>query len=325
MWIAFFQVAFGIVVLVLSSDKLVSSASHIARLMGVSPLVVGLTLVAIGTTAPEIFVSILASLKDSPQMALGNVIGSNIANIGLVAGISVILMPMAIHRDLFTRELPALAIITVLASILLWYEGSARLGGGVLLSLGILFLVWLFYQTTRKPISQLDNDALIDISEPCISKERTLGQSLLIFSISLVVLILSSNLLIEGAQVLALGFGISELVVGLTLIAVGTSLPELAVSIVGLIKKEPNIALGNIIGSNIFNLCFVLPIPGILAPMGPLPTTELVRDLGILLLSTFSFIFFIYANLHQQTLSRRHGLCFLGIYIGYMVIFGITL
>lgn len=252
----------GFVFLMWGADRFVVGAAGTARNLGVPPLLIGLTLVGMATSGPEIFVSIMASLAGDPALAAGNAIGSNIANIGLVLGATALITPIAVRSTTLRRELPALLVVTLVLTMIFINLRLGRIEGILLLATLALVLYWLVVLGTRSdkadPIS-LDYAAEIPEGLPM---KKAVGWLV----VGLVVLLTGANLLVWGAQQLAIAFGVSDLIIGLTIVAVGTSLPELAVSVISALKGEHDMAIGNIIGSNIFNSLAVVGVAGLIHP-----------------------------------------------------------
>ncbi|EXJ39882.1 sodium/calcium exchanger family protein, partial [Vibrio parahaemolyticus VPTS-2010] len=239
----------GLVLLVWSADKLVFGSAAIARNVGISPLVIGMTILAMGSSAPEMMVSATAAWDGKTDTAVGNVLGSNIANIALILGITALIKPLSISSAVIRRELPLMIAVTVLAGILLW---NSHLGfyEGVLLF--VLFGAFLFamLQISRK--EQKSGDAFLEDQESEIPQGVSNPKAIMWVVIGLILLPLAASLLVDNAVIIAKHFGMSDLVIGLTIIAIGTSLPELAASLAGVLKGEDDMAVGNIIGSNVF-------------------------------------------------------------------------
>jgi cation:H+ antiporter len=256
-WLAWTAILAGFVGLIWSADRFVGGSAVIAKKFGVSKLVIGLTIVSLGTSAPEIVVSISSSLKAAGELAVGNALGSNLANIGLVLGATALVAPMPIQRHLLTQEIPFLLLVTASAGIVL-FDGTISFweGASLIISL-ILILIWVI-----KYKKHTDSPEEEETEIP----ESTTQKAVFWFVIGLVTLIISSEILVWGAQIIATDFGVSPLIIGLTVIAVGTSLPELAASVISALKGHHEMALGNIIGSNIFNIMAVMAIPGIINP-----------------------------------------------------------
>jgi cation:H+ antiporter len=274
------MILLGFIALIWSADTFVSGAASIAKNMGMSPIVIGLTIVAVGTSAPEILVSITASLSSAGELAIGNAIGSNIANIALILGITTLVSPLMVHDHCMKSEIFWLLVATLFAGLLI-LDGELSLTDGwtmiVLLALILAHLVMRqFKQTGLLEKAANEPEALLPP-----------GRAWLSFIIGLVVLIISSKILVSGAVHTAKVLGVSELVIGLTIVAVGTSLPELAASVASAMRGHTDIALGNIIGSNLFNLLVVIAIPGIVETQALEPAI-LSRDyLSMTLLTVF--------------------------------------
>ena len=279
-------------VLVWSADLFVAGAASIAENAGLSPVIIGLTIVSLGTSAPEILVSITAALAGSGGLAIGNAVGSNIANIGLVLGITVLVAPLQVHPGCLRSELPTLLLVTAGAGLLLLDVELER--SDALLMMGALVLILV--QMIRSQVSDPDvEDAVDDEELPHLSPAR----AWLSFAIGLLLLIGSSRLLVWGASEIALSLGVPELVIGLTIVAVGTSLPELAATVASAMRGHAEIAIGNVIGSNLFNLLAVMSMPGLLAPE-QLPENFLLRDYGAMCVATVLLAVAVF-------LGRRHA------------------
>ena len=258
MLIAAATILIGFIVLIWSADLFVDGAASIAENMGMSPIIIGLTIVSIGTSAPEILVSLNASLAGSGSLAIGNAIGSNIANIGMVLGTTLLIAPLMVHQSCMKKELPLLLVATAGAAVLI-IDGKLTLLDGCLLLGGLLLILWRMISTQVKDSELTEEAEQEDL--PHLKRLR----AWLSFAIGLILLIASSRLLVYGAIVAAKELGVSELVIGLTIVAVGTSLPELAATVASAMRGHTEIALGNIIGSNLFNLLAVMAIPGIVS------------------------------------------------------------
>lgn len=268
----------GLALLVWSADRFVDGAAALARNLGVSPMLIGLTIVGFGTSAPEIVVSAFASLEGNSGLAIGNALGSNIANIGLILGVTALVAPLSVHSATLRREYPMLLAVTLGALVLMLDGDLDRLDGVLLLGSLILVLGLM----VRMGMSSRKNDPLIqeftDGLPPAMSNARAVGW----FVVGLALLMVSSRLLVWGAVNIAHAFGISDLIIGLTIVAFGTSLPELAAGVASALKKEHDLALGNIIGSNIYNLLAVLPTAALIAP-GVFEPAALLRDMPVMI------------------------------------------
>lgn len=256
MLIAAAAILAGFIILIWSADLFVSGAASIAENMGMSPIVIGLTIVSLGTSAPEVLVSLMAAMSDSGELAIGNAIGSNIANTGLVLGITLLIVPMCVHHRCMKQEVPALLVVTLGVGFLLLDGVISKIDGVLMMS--ALFLI--VFQMVR---SQAADTSLVEEAEEEPMQHLNPLRAWFTFAIGLALLIASSRLLVWGAASIAEQLGVSQLVIGLTIVAIGTSLPELAATVASALRGHTEIALGNIIGSNLFNLLGVMSIPGI--------------------------------------------------------------
>jgi cation:H+ antiporter len=306
------SIAGGLIGLYFGGEWLVKGASRTALSFALSPLIIGLTVVSIGTSAPELLVSVQAALNGSAGIALGNVIGSNIANIGLILGVTGLIKSIRVQDSLVTREIPLMLVVTVFASLLI-LDGTLSRLDGVLLLFMFVAMNGLFYYLARQDPSEVDltidedHDGIPDAQEVKIPVELVR----ILFGIG--ALVLGANLLVSGASDIARSVGISELVIGLTMVAFGTSLPELAASVTAALKDEADIAIGNVIGSNIANLLLVLGATAFILPFdvgGELSVVEFVAMIG------FSFMLLPFAR--NRELSRRESALFLGAYLAFV-------
>ena len=271
----------GLVLLALGAEGLVRGSSSIALRLGVTPLVVGLTIVALGTGSPELFVSVGAALSGSSSIALGNVVGSNIANVALILGTAAIVRPLTVHAAIIRREVPIMIAVSAILWLLI-YDGELSRADGAILTTGSIGYIFFTYRSSRKEAKKIVEEEFAEAFPP--SKRSTLLDVVFIVA-GLVILVFGTNVLLGGAITVAKQFGISEVVIGLTIIAIGTSLPELATSVLAAYKNEPDVAFGNAIGSNILN---ILAILGITALIQPIQTQEIrVLDMGVMLGSAF--------------------------------------
>ncbi len=249
----------GFIVLIWSADLFIAGAAAIASNMGLSPIIIGLTIVSIGTSAPEILVSVTAALSDAGELAIGNAIGSNIANIGLVLGATLMIAPMTVQRGCMRRELPTLLMVTLGTALLILDGVLSRVDGLIMLAT----LAVIMTQMVRS--EETDPDLLEEVSNMTAAPPR-MSKAWLTFFLGLVLLVASSRLLVWGATEVAEQLGVSQLVIGLTVVAIGTSLPELAATVASALRGHTDIAVGNVIGSNLFNLLAVMAIPGLITP-----------------------------------------------------------
>lgn len=305
-----FLVALGILLLYLGGEALVRSAVALARAWGVAPAVVGLTVVAFGTSSPELAASLAAALAGSPGIALGNVVGSNILNLLLILGLAALLAPLRAQARFLRQEVPFMLLATLLLFPALWTGGGiGRLEG--LLFVGLLLgYIGFLYRATEGAEREVEEEFAREFGGRGRAGLGDYGLLLL----GLLLLALGARVLTEGAVALARGLGVPELVIGLTLVALGTSLPEVAASLVAALKREPDIALGNIVGSNIFNILGILGLTALVQPLA-FPLAEVARDLGVMLLASLLLWPFLYTG---GRLGRREGVAFLLLYLLYL-------
>lgn len=304
----------GLIGLVWSADRFVEGAAAIADNFGWSPLLIGLTVVSIGTSAPEILVSANAALKQSSGLAVGNALGSNLANIGLVLGVTALICPLVVSAKLARSEVPIMILVTGIAGAVLANSYLGRLESVVLVFCLFAFIGYLINMASKGSAStEIENDVKI-IPMP-------LKKALLLTGFGLVVLIVASRILVWSASGLAAKFGVSDMIIGVTVVAVGTSLPELAASLSGALKGHSELAIGNVLGSNIFNLLAVLPVAGIISPMN-IEGANFLRDYGsVLLLSVILGTACLIKTQGGQKgfIGRPMGILFLALYTGYYV------
>lgn len=303
-------IVLGFIGLVWGADKFVVGASAAAHRMGVSPLMIGMTIVAFGTSAPEIFSSAASVFVGVPELAVGNAIGSNIFNIGMALGVAAIVTPLQPPRSLLRRELPALMGVTLLIGLLF---ANYRVGQGdaiVLISLTVFFGVRLYRsKASAEDLTDLDEAPLHPMSA---------SRSWLLLALGLVVLIGSAEVLVHAAVNIAEALGVPSGVIGLTLIAMGTSLPEMATSIACALKGHHALAIGNIVGSNILNILTVLPFPGLFAPHAISPDL-FTRDYLVMLILTVLLVLFCGLAIRRQgAISRAQGIVLASIYGGWL-------
>ncbi|GFO71606.1 cation:H+ antiporter [Bathymodiolus japonicus methanotrophic gill symbiont] len=311
MLIDFLALSLGLVVLVYAADWFVDGASAIARNFGVSPLLIGLTIVGLGTSAPEIMVSFLASFQGNAGLAVGNAIGSNIANMGLILGATALISPLAFHSGLLKRELPVLMLIST-ACYVLAIDGLSVVDG-VLMLLGLVaFLYWLI----RTAMTERKNDILAQEVEAEVPETMSNNKAWLFFWLGLIGLLISSKVLVWAAVNIAQAMGVSDLVIGLTIVALGTSLPELAASIGSVLKGEDDLAVGNVIGSNVYNLLAVFSLPALIAP-GPIDAMVISRDFSVLLAFTAVLFIFGVGLSKAGNINRWEGGGLLAAYLFY--------
>ncbi|MGF1644362.1 MAG: calcium/sodium antiporter [Thiotrichales bacterium] len=304
----------GLALLVWSADRFIDGAASLARHLGVSTLIIGMVIVGFGTSAPELMVSTIAALQGNPGLAVGNAIGSNIANIALILGVTALLVPLTVHSGILRKELPVLLGATFAAWFLLIDGTLSRMDGLLLLATLFGYMGWV----THSALQQRNDVVVAEFAEE-IPEEMPLGKSVLWTIIGLLVLLASSRLLVWGAVEIATALGVSDLVIGLTIVAIGTSLPELAASITSARKGEPDLAIGNIIGSNLFNLLGVLGIPGVLSPLA-LPEQVNTRDYPVMLGLTIALFALAYGwGRGTPQIGRIGALMLLIVFVGYQI------
>ena len=308
------QVVGGLVLLIWGADRLVHGASGGARRLGVAPLLIGLTVVAFATSAPEVLVSVVAALRGNPDLAIGNAIGSNIVNIGLVLGVTALVRPIELRSATLRREMPALLAVSLLVVSLFLDSRLSRVDGFVMLAGLVIVMVWL----TRLGMRSAANDPLQAEYDAEIPKHMSIRRAVFWLAVGLAALLFGADQLVDGAIEIALAVGFSEVVIGITLVAFGTSLPELAVSAVSAWKKEYGLAIGNIVGSNIFNMLAVI---GIAAAIEPAQLAPSVLSLHVFVMVAFTLV--LYAMTYdydgKSELSRIEGSALLGAYAAYTV------
>ncbi len=301
----------GLVLLVWSADKLVYGSAALAKNYGISPLVIGMTILAMGSSAPEMMVSAAAALEGKTDTAVGNVLGSNIANIALILGITALVKPLSISSGVIRRELPLMLAVTVVAGLLLWDNYLGFYEGVLLVVLFITFILAMLHISRSE---KKNNDAFIEEQESDIPVGVSNGKALFWIAVGLVILPFAADTLVDSAVVIAKFFGMSELVIGLTVIAIGTSLPELAASLAGVMKGEDDMAVGNIIGSNVFNILAVMGIPGLLHP-STINALAMNRDFYVML--AMSVLLLIMALGKSSRISRLEGGVLLTCFVAY--------
>jgi len=324
---AIVAIIFGLIFLVWGADKFVDGASGIAANFGISPLLIGLTIVGFGTSAPEILVSIVSAWQGNPGIAVGNAIGSNITNIALVLGVTAIIAPITIHSTILRREYPVMIIVMLIGLILILDGYLSFIDGIILIICLVVLLFWIVKVGTKKYRNEpLQNE--FEHHKYKISQFK----SIMWLVIGLILLIASSKSLVWGSVFIAQKMGMSDLLIGLTIIAIGTSLPELATSVTSALKNEHEIAVGNIIGSNMFNILAVLGIPGLMSPH-KLDPMVLIRDYPIMLALGLILGLLMWFNfqpkskskmnrdkINNQCITRIEGTLLLLGYISYMII-----
>ncbi|HNU69469.1 MAG TPA: calcium/sodium antiporter [Myxococcota bacterium] len=302
----------GLALLVWSADRFVDGSASVARHFGMPPLLIGMVIVGFGTSAPEMVVSALAAVQGNPGIALGNAYGSNITNIALILGVTALISPIAVHSQVLRKELPILTLVTVLAAWQLMDGAISRFDAVVLLAVFAGLMTWTVVQGMRKRDDALGQELGQELEVTAMPVRRAIFWVIA----GLVLLIASSRVLVWAAVTIARAFGVSDLVIGLTVVAVGTSLPELASSIIAARKKEHDIALGNILGSNLFNTLAVVGIAGTIHPMSVGPD-EYDRDMLVMAGVTLSLFVFGFGFRGPGRINRIEGGILLAMYVGY--------
>ena len=316
------SIVFGFALLVWSADRFVDGAASTAKHLGMPSLLIGILIVGFGTSAPEMVVSAIAAYEGNPGLALGNAIGSNIVNIALILGITAIVAPIAVNSKIVKKEIPLLLLIVLFTGYLL-LDNTLTLFEGVILLAGFFALVlWSVFAAFRSRGDSFEDQMDIELNEDIMSLK--VGIMWLVFG--LILLIASSRLLVWGAVGVANSFGVSDLIIGLTIVALGTSLPELAASVMAARKGEHDIAIGNVVGSNMFNLFAVIGIAVIIAPMNSIPLEVLQRDWTIMLLLTIALFVMAYGFKGRNgRINRVEGTILILCYVAYNTYLGMSL
>ncbi|WP_226643662.1 calcium/sodium antiporter [Microbulbifer variabilis] len=318
MLLAALSIIAGFIVLVWSADRFVEGAAATAKHAGMPTLLIGMVIVGFGTSAPEMVVSAIAALDGSPGLALGNAYGSNITNTGLILGLTALIIPLSVHSKIVRKELPLLMAITLLSGAFLLDDKLER-WEAVILLLGFFGLIgWSVFSALRGKGDMLEGEVAGELEEHAMP----LGRALFWVLAGLVLLIVSSRLLVWGAVTIAESLGVSDLIIGLTIVALGTSLPELAATIIAARKGEHDIAIGNVVGSNMFNLLAVVGIAGTIAPMSNVPPEVLTRDWPMVIGLTLALFVFAYGFRGQGRINRWEGGALLTaylVYTGYLI------
>ncbi len=300
----------GLALLVWSADRFVEGAAATARYAGMPPLLIGMVVIGFGTSAPEMVVSAFSAAQGNPGLALGNAYGSNIANIALILGLTALICPITIKSGVLRKELPVLLAVTLLGSGLLLDLYLSRVDAWILLLAFALIMGWWIWLGLRQRHDSLEADVNVKLEVDPMPRRTALIWLLVGMSL----LIVSSRILVWGAVEIARGFGVSDLIIGLTVVAIGTSLPELASAMVAIRKGEHDLAIGNVIGSNLFNTLMVVGIAGAIHPLN-ISSEVLYRD--CLLMGLLTLTLFLVGVGEKKQISRRGGLLLLCIYIGY--------
>ena len=315
MLLALLAILVGFVLLVWSADRFVDGAAATAKHAGMSSLLIGIVIVGFGASAPEMVVSAIAAMEGNPQLALGNALGSNIVNTGLIIGITAVFVPLMVHSNIIKRELPLLLLIGVISGVL-FYDGAITRWESLGLLAGFFILIgWQIYSGITG-----ENDALAaDAEQEAAEYDMPLSHGIFWLIAGFVLLIVSSQLLVWGAVIVAEYMGVSDLVIGLTIVALGTSLPELAATMVAAKKGEHDIALGNVVGSNMFNLLAVTGIAGAITPIPQILPEVLTRDWPVMMGLLVALFIMAYGFKGQGRVNRIEGGLLVTAFIAYNI------
>ena len=315
MWYPLIALVLGFVTLVWSADRMLSGAAACASNLGVSKMLIGLTVVSVGTSAPEILVAFFAAIDGTPLLAVGNAIGSNIANIGLVLGITAIVAPLPFSKPVRQAELPWLLGATFLALALI-FDRELSVFDGCILLVGLTLILWQLWKSQSREDQELSASIQDELDE---FAEMTTIQAVAWLALGLIILLVSAQVLVWAATNIAVMLGVSEMIIGLTIVAVGTSLPELAATIGSAVKGHTDIAIGNVVGSNILNILAVLAVPALVHPTRVDPTA-LWRDGGMMLALTLMLALFAYGIHSRAVITRFEGAVMLMAWVGYNIL-----
>ena len=319
MILAIVAVIVGLAVLVWSADKFVDGAVGVAEFCGMSTLLIGMVIVGFGTSAPELTVSAISAAQGNPELSLGNAYGSNIANIALILGATALISPILMQRSVLRGDLPILLAVSVLSIILVWDGSVARWNGILLLAVFAAAMAYSIHRELKK--AKLEkSESLSGNADSAEPKKVSLGKSVFWLVLGLVLLVASSRALVWGAVEIARTLGVSDLLIGLTIVAVGTSLPELASSIAAARKGENDLALGNIIGSNLFNTLAVVGLAATISPMQEIEEAVTYRDMPLMIALTVALIVLGYRRKGDGRLNRIAGAILLAVYVGYLAL-----
>jgi cation:H+ antiporter len=312
----------GFVILVWSADKFVEGAASTAKHLGMPSLLIGILIVGFGTSAPEMVVSAIAAMEGNPSLALGNALGSNIVNIALILGVTAVVAPITVNSKIVKKEIPLLLLIVLVTGYLL-FDNTLTFSEGIFLLIGFFSLIgWSIFAAIKGKGDALESE----MDDELIEHEMTLKAGIIWLIIGLVLLIASSRLLVWGAVGVAHEFGVSDLIIGLTIVALGTSLPELAASVIAARKGEHDIAIGNVVGSNMFNLLAVIGIATVIAPMNGIPLEVLQRDWLIMFALTVGLLLMAYGFKNKEgKITRFEGMILIVCYVAYNTYLGMNL
>ncbi|CAM2911162.1 calcium/sodium antiporter [Vibrio mytili] len=313
MLLATLAIIAGFALLVWSADKFVEGAAASANYAGMPPLLIGMLVVGFGTSAPEMVVSAMAAMDGNPALALGNAVGSNIVNITLILGVTAIIAPIAVHSSIIRKELPILLLVTLVIGAMLWNHHVSTLEAWALIGGFMLLIGWSIWSALRSKGDHLEQEMGDELS----SQSMSMKSSIFWLITGLILLIVSSRILVWGAVEIAQELGVSDLLIGLTIVALGTSLPELAASIVAARKGEHDIAVGNVVGSNMFNSLAVIGIAGTIEPIANIGAEVFWRDWTSMLFVTGLLLLTAARFGKSQTITRIEGIVLLACYLGY--------
>lgn len=312
LYMTFFLFVAGLLLLIVGAEALVRGASRLAAAVGIAPLVIGLTVVAFGTSSPELAVSLKAALSDQASIAIGNVVGSNIFNVLFILGLSALIVPLVVSQQLVRFDVPLMIGLSVLALLFSLDENFGRMDG-ILLVAGLVAYVWFLIAQSRKANAESQTDAAVQVAARAGAASGIINLILIVAGLAL--LVLGSRWLVDSAIAFARYLGVSELVIGLTIVAAGTSLPEVVTSVIAAIRGERDIAVGNVVGSNIFNIMAVLGLTSIIAPAGIDVSPAAVRfDLPVMIAVAFACLPIFFTG---RMISRAEGALFLSYYAAY--------
>ena len=309
----------GFLLVIWSADRFITGAAATARNLNVSPLIIGLTIVGFGTSAPEMLIAVIAAADASPGLAVGNAIGSNITNITLVLGVSALIVPLHVHSGILRKELPLL-LAAMLLMLLVIQDNHLGRTDGLILWTSVLLLMWW---VIRQALINRSEDPMYAEFEQELPRPMSTRLALVWLVIGLTLLIISSRILVWGAIQIATELGVSDLLIGLTIIAIGTSLPELAAAIAGALKNEHDIVIGNVVGSNMFNTLAVMGIPGLIYP-STLDAGVLQRDVPVVFILTIALVIMAFGFKGQGRINRIEGATLFSCFVGYQVLLYFT-
>lgn len=303
MLVASLAILAGFILLVWSADRFVEGAAATAKHAGMPSLLIGMVIVGFGTSAPEMVVSAMAAIDGNPDLALGNALGSNIVNTGLILGLTAIITPILVQSKIVRKEIPLLLLISLTLGYFLW-DGSLTRFESILLLVGFFTLIgWSIYSAMKGKGDKLESEMDLEL----VKHDMPVKQAVFGLVVGLVILIVSSRVLVWGAVSIAEALGVSDLIIGLTIVALGTSLPELAASIIAVRKGEHDIAIGNVVGSNMFNLLAVVGIAGVISPITGISSEVMSRDWLVMIGLTIALLFMAYGFRGAGRINRFEG------------------